>query len=141
MEEEDLLIALDNIEKTLNSVNSAREQVENTVNTYKNVGAKFTAYTNNLKTVSDSISSLIEIIKKDRAAFAVDIDKSTNDKIKRLDNEIIKFKNAVSPLLEEYKKAMNSAAMESTDISKIVAALLWCSSTTAATPQLQKLPL
>lgn len=70
MEEKDLLSSLESLERDLQSVNSAREQVESTVKAYHEVGAKFNDYVSNLKAVSANIATLVETIKNERSAFS-----------------------------------------------------------------------
>lgn len=108
MEEKDLLSSLENLERDLQSVNSAREQVESTVKAYHEVGTKFNDYVSNLESVSKNISTLVETIKNERSAFSSSMDETTKAKFRELDDEIDRFKNAIEPLLSQYKATAES---------------------------------
>lgn len=108
MEEKDLLSSLESLERDLQSVNSAREQVESTVKAYHEVGAKFNDYVSNLKAVSANIATLVETIKNERSAFSSSMDETTKAKFRELDDEIDRFKNAIEPLLSQYKATAES---------------------------------
>ena len=108
MEEKDLLSSLESLERDLQSVNSAREQVESTVKAYHEVGAKFNDYVSNLEAVSANIATLVETIKNERSAFSSSMDETTKAKFRELDDEIDRFKNAIVPLLSQYKATTES---------------------------------
>lgn len=108
MEENDLLSSLESLERDLQSVNSAREQVESTVKAYHDVGAKFNDYVSNLEAVSANITTLVETIKNERSAFSSSMDETSKAKFRELDDEIGRFKNAIEPLLSQYKATAES---------------------------------
>lgn len=108
MEEKDLLSSLENLERDLQSVNSARKQVESTVKAYHEVGTKFNDYVSNLESVSKNISTLVETIKNERSVFSSSMDETTKAKFRELDDEIDRFKNAIEPLLSQYKATAES---------------------------------
>lgn len=121
MEEKDLLSSLESLERDLQSVNSAREQVESTVKAYHEVGAKFNDYVSNLEAVSANIATLVETIKNERSAFSSSMDETTKAKFRELDDEIDRFKNAIEPLLSQYKataESLQTSAQQS--LTKVV---------------------
>lgn len=115
MEDKDLLSSLENLERDLQSVNSAREQVESTVKMYHEVGTKFNDYVSNLESVSANITTLVETIKNERSAFSSSMDETTKAKFRELDDEIDRFKNAIEPLFAQYRSALEELQTNSRD--------------------------
>lgn len=70
--------ALTELEANLRSVQSANDQVNNTVNAYKALTAGTTAYTECLSAVKDSVEKIVKAIGNDYDKKSTEFDKDRN---------------------------------------------------------------
>lgn len=133
MEEKDLLTSLENLERDLQSVNSAREQVESIVKAYDDVGAQFDDYVRNLETVSTNITTLVETIKNEHSAFSFSMNETAKAKFRELDDEIDRFRMAIEPLFAHSKSAVEGLQISTQgNLTKTISKL------SAASKQIEK---
>ena len=106
MEEKDLLNTLENLERDLQSVNSARQQVEEMKNAYNAIGIQLNNYVNSLAAVSDNINQMVNVIKNERSTLNTTLEASTKTRFKELNDEIVNFKKQVEAITKNATNAI-----------------------------------
>lgn len=89
MKQEDLLHKLQELEKSLQSVNSAAGEVEKTVKAYADLGIKINSYTNELENINKQINQLCDAVNSNYSLRLKGMDK-------RLDELSAKFVQSVN---------------------------------------------
>lgn len=102
---------LSELEANLRNIESARKQVENTVNSYDGLKTETANYVKSLSAIKDNIDALITAIGEDyennTKSFRRDckaITDSCNSLISKIDNVIEETKNGMSSQIERFHK-------------------------------------
>lgn len=102
---------LSELEANLRNIESARKQVENTINSYDGLKTETANYVKSLSTIKDNLDALITAIGEDyennTKSFRRDckaITDSCNSLISKIDNVIEETKNGMSAQIERFHK-------------------------------------
>lgn len=104
----DINSALERLEQNLNNLDSAREQVEKTVTSYNTIGTKIETYTTALDSVSQSVTSLIEIIKGNNASLTKDTNLQLQDVVDSFSNAVNGIKSIINETSDKFKRETNT---------------------------------
>lgn len=92
MDTNELLIAISGLEKNLEDIDSAKEQVVKTIEAYKNIHKQVASYTKSLDSVSQNISSMINAVKSNRQILGSELDKELKGKFKEMEGKLSDMK-------------------------------------------------
>ena len=102
--------SLKELEQGLKNVESARKQVEKTVNAYDGLNSTTTEYVNKLSIIATKVQDIVDSIGKDYAqkveSFEKDRDaiiKTSNDVTEKLSNATYEFRNTLSEVKTKLK--------------------------------------
>lgn len=102
MDKNELLIALSGLEKNLKDIDSAKEQVNKTIEAYKGVHGQVESYTKSLDEVSQNISSMIDAVKSNRQILGSELDKDLKDKFKEMEGKLSDMKSIAQSSSEKF---------------------------------------
>ncbi len=102
MDTNELLIAISDLEKNLKDIDSAREQVNKTIEAYKGVHDQVENYTKSLDKVSQNISSMIDVVKSNRQILGSELDKELKGKFKEMEGKLSDMKAIVQSSSEKF---------------------------------------
>ena len=107
--------SLKELEQGLKNVESARKQVEKTVNSYDGLNATTAEYVNKLGTVTNKIQEIVDSIGKDYAKKVTEFEK---------DRETDEFNNSLSAIQTKLKYSLIVNAVSLIAIIAIIIMLL-----------------
>lgn len=102
MDTNELLIAISGLEKNLKDIDSAREQVNKTIEAYKGVHGQVESYTKSLDKVSQNISSMIDAINLNRQILGSELDKELKGKFKEMEGKLSEMKAIAQSSSEKF---------------------------------------
>ena len=113
MIDERINMALNELEANLRKLESAREQVEKTVNSYDGLNSTTTEYVSKLDTITTNIRELVDVIGKDYdqkvKAFEKDCEtvvNSSSSATKNLSDATEEFKNSLVEIKTKLKYSL-----------------------------------
>ena len=123
--------SLKELEQGLKNVESARKQVEKTVNSYDGIKATTTDYVNKLGTITNKIQEIVDSIGKDYAKKVTEFEKdreivinASNAATEKLSNATDEFNNSLSAIQTKLKYSLIVNAVSLVAIGIIVFLLL-----------------
>lgn len=123
--------SLKELEQGLKNIESARKQVEKTVNSYDGIKATTTDYVNKLGTITNKIQEIVDSIGKDYAKKVTEFEKdreivinASNDATEKLSNATDEFNNSLSAIQTKLKYSLIVNAVSLVAIGIIVFLLL-----------------
>ena len=123
--------SLKELEQGLKNVESARKQVEKTVNSYEGIKATTTDYVNKLGTITNKIQEIVDSIGKDYAKKVTEFEKdreivinASNAATEKLSNATDEFNNSLSAIQTKLKYSLIVNAVSLVAIGIIVFLLL-----------------
>ena len=127
METNDLLKSLERMKSVLTDIQSAKQQVEKTVNSYDGLNSTTAEYVNKLGTITTKIQELVDAIGKDYdlkvKAFEKDRDaviKASNAATEKLSNATEEFKESLFEIQTKLKYSLIVNAVSLVAIAAIV---------------------
>lgn len=102
MDTNELLIAISGLEKNLKDIDSAREQVNKTIEAYKSVHGQVESYTKSLEKVSQNIFSMIDAVKSNRQILGSELDKELKGKFKEMEGKLSDMKAIAQSSSEKF---------------------------------------
>ena len=131
METNDLMKSLERMKSVLTDIQSAKQQVEKTVNSYDGLNSTTAEYVSKLGTITVKIQELVDTIDKDysQKAKAVEKDRETvinasNAATEKLSNASEEFKSA---LVDIQTKLKYSLIVNAVSLAAIAAILFFVS--------------
>ncbi len=112
MDTNELLIAISGLEKNLKDIDSAREQVNKTIEAYKGVHGQVESYTKSLDKVSQNIFSMIDAVKSNRQILGSELDKELKGKFKEMEGKLSDMKAIAQSSSEKYATQYELATSE-----------------------------
>lgn len=123
--------SLKELEQGLKNVESARKQVEKTVNSYDGLNATTAEYVNKLGTVTNKIQEIVDSIGKDYAKQVTEFEKdretvinASNAATEKLSNATDEFNNSLSAIQTKLKYSLIVNAVSLIAIIAIIIMLL-----------------
>lgn len=123
--------ALTELEDNLRNLESARKQVERTVNSYDGLHSTTAEYVNKLGTLTTKIQEYVNVIGKDYAQKVKDFEKdrdtiinTANEATEKLSNATDVFKNSLSGVQQKLKYSLIINAVSLIVIGIIIYLLL-----------------
>ena len=123
--------SLKELEQGLKNVESARKQVEKTVNSYHGLNATTAEYVNKLGTVTNKIQEIVDSIGKDYAKKVTEFEKdretvinASNAATEKLSNATDEFNNSLSAIQTKLKYSLIVNAVSLIAIIAIIIMLL-----------------
>lgn len=123
--------SLKELEQGLKNIESARKQVEKTVNSYDGIKATTTDYVNKLGTITNKIQEIVDSIGKDYAKKVTEFEKdreivinASNAATEKLSNATDEFNNSLSAIQTKLKYSLIVNAVSLVAIGIIVFLLL-----------------
>lgn len=102
MDTNELLIAISGLEKNLKDIDSAKEQVNKTIEAYKGIHGQVESYTKSLDKVSQNISSMIDAVKSNRQILGSELDKELKGKFKEMEEKLSEMKALAESSSEKF---------------------------------------
>ncbi len=112
MDTNELLIAISGLEKNLKDIDSAREQVNKTIEAYKGVHGQVESYTKSLDKVSQNIFSMIDAVKSNRQILGSELDKELKGKFKEMEGKLSDMKAIAQSSSEKFATQYELATSE-----------------------------
>ncbi|MDR1646415.1 MAG: hypothetical protein LBS05_11485 [Tannerellaceae bacterium] len=112
MDTNELLIAISGLEKNLKDIDSAREQVNKTIEAYKGVHGQVESYTKSLEKVSQNIFSMIDAVKSNRQILGSELDKELKGKFKEMEGKLSDMKAIAQSSSEKFATQCELATSE-----------------------------
>lgn len=111
METNDLMKSLERMKSVLSDIQSAKLQVESTVNAYNTLSKKVSGFVEAIDKLSDGLSGIVNNLQKDYQGklkqMSVESDKiitSSNNSISKLDTSIASFNEVINQKMQEQEQ-------------------------------------
>lgn len=122
MENQEILEHLNNLQKNLKDIESARQMVENTVKAYNGVSSHIDAYSQKLATISEQMKSIIEQISENRLTLSSEIDNKMTNAASKAENASDTFSIQAKETLTAFNEKTKSLIQQlNTSAGKLVA--------------------
>jgi DNA repair exonuclease SbcCD ATPase subunit len=112
METNELLSSIANLEANLKEIDSARKQVNKTIQAYENVYRQIDDYAKSLDKVSECILAMVEVVKLNRQNLSADLNNELDSKFVEMGKEIARFKATTDSLTDKFAKQCDTTTIE-----------------------------
>lgn len=112
MEMNELLNSIASLESNLKKIDSARMQVNKTIQAYENVYGQIDQYAKSLDNVSECILAMVEVVKMNRQSLSDNLKNELDSKIVDIGQEIKNFKVTTDLLTGKFSKQCDTTNVE-----------------------------
>lgn len=109
MDTNDLLLKLQELEDNLQTINSAKDEVNKTVNAYSKLGVKISSYADRLNEVSKQLKELHETIKETNTSLLNDFERRQSQLSKGFVQSVTQAANVLQSTSTEFKNITDTA--------------------------------
>ena len=118
MKQEDLLHKLQELEKSLQSVNSAAGEVEKTVTAYADLGVKINSYTNELENIAKQINQLCDAVNSNYSLRLEGMDKRLDELSAKFVQSVNKADSTLQTTVTDFNHETQSATTSVADVAE-----------------------
>lgn len=110
MDVQDILKSLTNLEQNLQNVESARKQVQETVNAYTATREQLSKLAAEVKVITTELNSIFAGIKDNQTEVSNEISTKVNAIFERINKKVDEIENSAKSIKEEFSKACKSSS-------------------------------
>ena len=109
MNSQEILKSLSNLEQKLQSIETARQQVERTVNAYDGARTQLVKLTQDMSSVSQEMNKVISMITTNQEALSGELSKKTDDVFKGIHTQIQNLNKETTTIKQDFASACQVA--------------------------------
>ena len=118
MKQEEFLPKLQELENSLQSINSAAGEVERTVKAYSDLGIKIDSYTNKLEDIAKQINQLCDAVNSNYSLRLEGMDKRLDELISRFSQSVNQADSTLQATVTDFNYDATSTTTSLTDVAE-----------------------
>lgn len=115
MDTKDILKSLTTLEQNLKNIDSARQQVLNTVNAYEGTRAQLAKLAPELQSISEQLTNVFNLIKDNQTSLKTEVSKNVKTIFANIKSEIDGLDNATQAIQSSFKTSCDDTSRKLTE--------------------------